>query len=88
VEPIDLIPKLQQHLGTTEVYHITRFRCDRIKTDGSAQEVEIELLDRGPTVSNRYSVLATSNDGKQVAGNPESDIDVALDFFHWYELDK
>lgn len=88
MEPIDLIPELQKHLGTTEVYHITKFRCDRRKPDGSAQQVKIALLDRGPTVSNRYSLFAKSDDGKIIAGNPESDIQKALDFFHWYELDK
>ena len=85
----EIVEKLQKHLKATEVYHVTTYNCDRTRPDGPHQEVEITILDRGPSnPETRYHVTAKASDGKSASGNSGPDLETVLALVHWYELDK
>jgi hypothetical protein len=72
-----------------EVYEVHSFEGYRETADGSNQEVNVKILDMGPGAAHlRYSVKATSEDGKVARGNPAGTIDEAIAITHWIELDR
>lgn len=78
--------------GIFEAYEVTRISGYRTAENGSYRDVEIEILDAGPKVLNRYHITATSRDGDtgeeiRITGNPMSDLETALGLVHWYEWD-
>ena len=90
-EVIDIdnaIEKIGNTLGF-DAYHVTTFRCTRIKKSGGTQGVTIEILDGGPQINQgfRYTCIVRSHDGKEASGNPESSVDAALAGVHWEKLD-
>lgn len=51
--------------------------------------VTVDIFDRGEHAGElRYSVVATSNGGRPVTGNPHPKLETALSGVHWSELDK
>ncbi|HLE63323.1 MAG TPA: hypothetical protein VI750_09295 [Pyrinomonadaceae bacterium] len=85
---VKALDELKAKAGIFEIYHRSTFKCYRNKQHGGVQEVLIELLDAGPTQQYRYSVVATSTDGKSASGNPGSSLEEAIAFVHWWDLDK
>ena len=87
--PENIVEKLKQLEGVFEVYHVvSTFKLYRRTEDGESQEVTVEILDAGPTVSERYFCRATSNDGRTATGNPQTSIEYAMMHTHWNDLDK
>ena len=87
--PENIIEKLKQLEGVFEVYQVvSTFKLHRRAEDGESQEVTVEILDAGPTVSERYSCRAISNDGRTATGNPQTSIEYAMMHTHWHDLDK
>ncbi len=85
----EVIEELKRHLGATEVYQVTKYKSFREAKDGVFQEVEIEVLDRGPlNPETRYHVTAIADDGRSASGNSGPHLDTVLATLHWYELDS
>jgi hypothetical protein len=86
----EAIRRLKNHADIFEAYEVRTFQCYRHSQDGSVQEVEVKIMDAGPDVDAgvRYSVVATSEDGKTASGNSAESIQTALAILHWYELDR
>jgi hypothetical protein len=88
----DIIRRLQEikFTGVFEVHQkVASFKCYRKTSDGSDQEVVVEVFDSGPEdrPSIRYHVVATSEEGRSATCNGCESIDVALMTVHWNELD-
>ena len=87
--PENIIEKLKELDGVSEVYHIvSTFKLYRTTKKGGTQKVTVEILDAGANVSERYHCWVTSDDGKTATGNPQSSIGYALMTTHWDDLDK
>lgn len=84
----EIIAELKKHADFESVNHKTAFGCWRTNKKGSPQEVEVCILDAGPTQQLRYTGIAKSEDGKTAIGNPASTISSALFGVHWDELDR
>ncbi len=79
---------LLEHAGCFEAYSVTTFKAyRREKKGGATQEVMIEILDAGPTKSNRYQVVATDQFGRVASGNSLDSLIDTLRITHWYDLD-
>ncbi len=90
MNPNDVLPKLEKQGGLFEVYHVSTFRGFRKAKDGTVQEVEVQILDRGEAVDPhlRFICEAISSDGRRAIGNSADSVSVALSIVHWYDLDK
>ncbi|MEJ7872261.1 MAG: hypothetical protein WKF67_08365 [Rubrobacteraceae bacterium] len=86
----DAIRRLTNLAGIFEVSEVHTFQCYRNRKDGSIQEVEVKIMDAGPDANagTRYSVVATSEDGKAASGNSPESVQTALAILHWYDLDR
>ena len=85
----EVIEKLKRLLSAGEVYHVTYYQAVRTAKDGTIQEVEIEVLDRGPEDPHtRYHVTAVAKDGRAASGNSGASLDTVLATVHWYKLDR
>jgi hypothetical protein len=87
----NLLRKVKKLTASYEVHYlVASLKCYRRTASGQEQEVTVQIYDAGPDVnpSLRYSVMATSDDGKSATGNPDSTIEMALAHCHWNELDK
>jgi hypothetical protein len=71
----------------SSIRHSTTFKCDRRLSNGSRQEVTIEILDAGPDSGERYRVSAISNDDKIAGGNGTDNVDSAIRLVSWSDLD-
>jgi len=70
-------------------WHKTTFACWRDTKGGGAEEVTIDVLDRGTEEpKRRFMCIAKLADGRACQSNPEASIDVALSTMHWGELDQ
>ena len=87
MEPHVVVALLNHAPRLFEAAHVTTFRCYRQSADGRTQEVTVEILDKGPGDSPRYSCVARSDDGKAASGNSADQIDVVLSTLHWWDLD-
>lgn len=83
----EVINRLQQEGGLSEVSQVFFFEGYRKTKGGDLQEVTVKILDAGPGESERYTCEAASEDGKVARGNPAGTIDEALAITHWYKLD-
>ncbi len=84
----DIMKQLKKEAGFFEIYHKTSFWGYRRNAKGEDQTVAVDILDMGSgTGDNRYSCVATTEDGKMATGNPASSIDVAISIVHWQEFD-
>jgi hypothetical protein len=86
---LEMLNELKKIPDLSEVYHKTTFKCYRNAKKGGMQEVLVEVLDGGPeNQTTRYSVIATTPDGKRASGNSSSSIAAAIAMVHWWNLDK
>jgi hypothetical protein len=89
--PFDALDYLKKLPTMVEAYHVTTFQCSRNAQDGSAQEVEVTVLDAGPDHGQafaRYRAVARRQDGKVVNGQPGPSAQAALALVNWADLDK
>ena len=67
----------------SEAWHRTEFT---VYTTGG-NRIAVTILDAGPTDSrNRYSVKATTEDGRKARGNAADSISTALSIVHWGDI--
>jgi hypothetical protein len=84
----DVLKHLLGYGRFSEAYHVTTFECYRETKDGRNQRVEVRVLDAGPEAAKlRYSVYATSEDGKAATGNSAETVELAMALVHWGNLD-
>lgn len=87
---VEMLNALQaQFDGEATVYVVNRFRMDRTTRAGDHQEVEVTILDAGPSPAHgaRYHVSARPvAGGSGASGNPHNDLAVALAMVHWGDL--
>jgi hypothetical protein len=87
----DALGYLKQLPRVVDAYLVTTFQCSRTTQDGSAQEVEVTLLDAGPDHGQafaRYRAVARTKDGKVGTGQPGPSAQAALALVPWADLDK
>ncbi|OMH27074.1 hypothetical protein BKD30_04090 [Tersicoccus phoenicis] len=84
-EVIELLDRVAE---ADETWRVETFRMHRRNKAGDHQDVTVEILDRGPTFSPRYSVSADSSDGKKCSGNSGDDLTQTISLVHWYQLDR
>jgi hypothetical protein len=80
---------LRKSLGTLAVYEKRTYLARRKRSDGSLQELTIEVLDAGPDVPPgiRFECVARTAGGKSISGNPSSTAEAALGLLPWEDLD-
>lgn len=87
---LEMLSALQaQFDGEATIYAVHRFRMDRTTRTGEQQEVEVTILDAGPSPAHgtRYHVSARPvAGGRGASGNPHNDLTVALALVHWGDL--
>jgi len=89
-------PKVQKNLndqpngsiGITELWRVVdTYFGHRKRSDGSMQEITVQLLDRGPGNGPlRFLCRVTGDDGKSVRSNLEDSIETALIISGWSYL--
>ena len=71
-----LFPKVHHRSGTNFLVYTTE-----------GKPISVTILDAGPKRPQlRYSVKATTEDGRRATGNPAESIDLALDIVHWQDV--
>jgi hypothetical protein len=84
----EVFRELKESGGIFEAYHVATFRGSRKKPNGSTEEVEIEILDRGAAQRDRYACSVMSESGKTATGNDAPTVEVAIAKVHWQDLDR
>jgi hypothetical protein len=76
----DTIKRIEKELGMSETSQVSTFEGIRERTDGSMQEVTVEVLDAGKGAGARhYAVNLRFEDGRDdIVGNPAATLDEAL----------
>jgi hypothetical protein len=76
----DTIRRIEKELGMSETYQLTTFEGIRENTDGSWQEITLEVLDAGKDAEDRrYAVNVRFEGGADgIVGNPAPTLNEAL----------
>lgn len=76
----DMFQECRSVIGTYKVYH---------DLGKGPIEVTVIVLDAGPAAGLvRYSVQARTEDGRLATGNPQADVELALNHVDWSDLGK
>ena len=86
LEKATIRDRLNKISGIQHVREVTTFDLYRELESGAMQQVNVAIYDDGPAAQLRWSILATSDDGKTATGNSERELDVALAVVHWQNL--
>jgi len=79
--------RLKKLAKLDEAYEVTTIKGYRTDSLGSGREITLEIWDGGPSTPHRYHVIARDEDGRVATGNPEADLDLAMQLVHWRELE-
>lgn len=83
----ETILHLRGILGVISVVHKSTFEVVRLRKDGAAQTLMVEVYDYGPEMQARYMCVATRPDGKTSSGHPMATMKGAITAVAWHELD-
>jgi hypothetical protein len=80
MDTTDTIRRIEKELGMSETYQLTTFEGIRENTDGSWQEITLEVLDAGKDAEDRrYAVNVRFEGGADgIVGNPAPTLNEAL----------
>jgi hypothetical protein len=80
MDTTDTIRRIEKELGMSETYQLTTFEGIRENTDGSWQEITLEVLDAGKDAEDRrYAVILDFEDGERtIEGRTARTLDEAL----------
>lgn len=84
----EVITALNQAASGSETWRVETFSMHRESRTHGWQNVTVTILDRGPTISPRYRLSATTDGGLACGGNSGDDLKVVIATVHWYQLDR
>jgi len=84
-----LYNKIKSHSGSFGLEEVVKtYRAYRGNEKGETKHVTVEVLfDADAEFGQRWSVVATDEDGRIASGNPGSTAETALALVQWHELD-
>jgi hypothetical protein len=74
--------------GNGDAWVTHTFGFVRTSDKRSEHIVNVEVYERISGPGNRFSVVATDENGRQASGNSADKLDVVLATVHWEDLDK
>ena len=86
---VEVISKLLEIPGCTEVFHVETFKCCRKWDQGCMKEVTVNVWDAGPhtQLDGRYICMASDEHGNGAIGSPSESIEGAVKSVDWKTLD-
>jgi hypothetical protein len=89
INDAEVLRKLSQVKGASEVYKKTTYELVRERSDGKTQRLQVTILDAGTSVRPEFRFMCEviADDGTGDVSNQASDPQEAVAIMHWTKFD-